>query len=221
MKFIRDLREAFNSRINYGRILDPAWHLRENYGQGWQLVESREIEGYRPLNMNDFPGENHCSLVSLSSIFSYYRQQGFHAIPEDQVLFKDILSLATRKFYYNKRFGTKPLFISLLGRDIGRLYGYDYDFKNSLFLLNSKKLRQELKATIDRSQPAALSFVFGDYRFHTVSYYGYQVFKRGQEERIYLLINDNWSKRRVYIDLSKLGVQNKTIFMLSRRKVQA
>lgn len=221
MKLLKKLVSNFSEKFNYGRITDPYCHLETNYGRGWQLVEKKEIESFKPLNMNDFPGDKHCSLVSLTSIFSYYRKQGFRNIPDEAKLFKDILELASRKLYYNKRLGTKPIFISLLGRDIWRLYGYEENFKNRLFIFNDQKMKEELKDTIDKGNPAALSFVLGDYKLHTVSYYGYLIFKKEAEEKVYLLINDNWSQEKVYIDFSRLAVSSKNIFMFSRKKVQA
>ncbi len=204
--------------ISYGAIKDTYQHVNTKYGSGWSYHSGKTISGFLPLEMDKFDAVNHCTLTTLTSIFNYYQSQGFNRISKDiNELFFLISDIATKKGYYNRKIGTYPWYIDNLVRDVIRHYKYSGIANNDLFFWDAKSLYKTLKKEIDEGRPAVISLTNGKYGMHTVTLYGYKIYKKeGFDNKMYLKVNDNWTTEPRFIDATFIGDLGETFFELCR-----
>lgn len=199
---------------NYGNIINPYLHINSNYGDGWMIHSEYTILEFAPLDMVQFSAENHCSLTSLSAIFNYHRTQGYSSISSDiDTLFHRIKTIAKEKGYLTPRGKTLPWYIDNLATDIWQYYGYTGKGKNHFFFWDTDAIYHLLKKEIDANRPGSISFTSGYYQHHTVTYYGYVLYtKLGQPNKMYLKVNDHWTKSARYVDMTSIGELGQTFF---------
>lgn len=210
---IRNTPSLFTSDNNYGQITNPYQHVNDNYGTGWSLKTSKSISGFKLLDMANFEAENHCSLTTLTAIFNYHRSQGYSKIPSDlNTLFGRIKTIATDNGYYTPS-GTNPTQIDNLAKDIWKYYGYSGTANNDFFFNGVESINNTLKGEVDGNRPGAISFTSGSYGNHTVTYYGYNIYKKsGSSDKLYLRVNDNWGTSARYVDTTYIGSLGHTLF---------
>lgn len=74
-----------------------------------------------------------------------------------------------------------------------------------------------LKGEVDGNRPGAISFTSGSYGNHTVTYYGYNIYKKsGSSDKLYLRVNDNWGTSARYVDTTYIGSLGHTLFEICR-----
>lgn len=214
---IRNTPSLFTSDNNYGQITNPYQHVNDNYGTGWSLKTSKSISGFKLLDMANFEAENHCSLTTLTAIFNYHRSQGYSKIPSDlNTLFGRIKTIATDNGYYTPS-GTNPTQIDNLAKDIWKYYGYSGTANNDFFFNGVESINNTLKGEVDGNRPGAISFTSGSYGNHTVTYYGYNIYKKsGSSDKLYLRVNDNWGTSARYVDTTYIGSLGHTLFEICR-----
>ncbi len=202
----------------YGGITDTYKHVNDKYGSGWTYHSGKTIDGFVPLIMADFDSVNHCSLTTITAIFNYYQSIGFDRINKDiNELFLLISDIATKKGYYNYKTGTYPWYIDNLVRDVLTYYNYSGSANNDFFFWDVKSLNRTLKKEIDEGRPAIISLTNGKYGMHTVTFYGYKIYKKeGFENKMYLKVNDNWIVEPRYIDTTFIGDMGETFFEICR-----
>lgn len=70
---------------------------------------------------------------------------------------------------------------------------------------------------VDGNRPGAISFTSGSYGNHTVTYYGYNIYKKsGSSDKLYLRVNDNWGTSARYVDTTYIGSLGHTLFEICR-----
>ncbi len=202
----------------YDKIDKTYIHVNDRYGLGWEYHSGKSIADFSPLNMSTFNFDNHCTLTSVTALFNYYRSKGFHRICSDiYELFNIISEIATKNGYYNKKRGTYPWYIDNLVRDVWDYFGYEGGANNDFFFWDTNSLNEILKKEIDEGRPGIISFTGGNYRMHTVTFYGYKIYKKeGFDHKMYLKVNDNWTTEPRFVDTTFIGDLGETFFELCR-----
>lgn len=187
-------------------IRNPKVHLSKHYGKGWTFESLNRVHGYRCLNMSTFPGKNHCSLTAVTAISRFYRDQGFVAFPSsDRSIYDYVHSFAQKRKFYFKRIGTFSFFIGSIVKGLWNKVGYHVNVKNHPLLLSEQKIQELLMGEVDAQRPCIVSFSGGQYRRHSLVLYGYLIYKRDGEEKIYYIVNDLWARRPRFVDGTSLA----------------
>ncbi len=204
--------------IPYGRIDDTYKHVNHKYGIGWTFDSGKTIANFDTLNMNTFHYKNHCTLTTVTAIFNYYKNLGFTRIDNDIYdLFHVVSEIAIKKGYYKENMGTFPWYIDNLVRDVWKHYGYEGTANNDFFFWDIDSINKTIKKEIDEGRPGIISFTNGNYGMHTVTFYGYKLYKKkGNDKKMYLKVNDNWTTSSRYIDTSFIGDLGETFFEICR-----
>lgn len=80
-----------------------------------------------------------------------------------------------------------------------------------------ESINNTLKGEVDGNRPGAISFTSGSYGNHTVTYYGYNIYKKsGSSDKLYLRVNDNWGTSARYVDTTYIGSLGHTLFEICR-----
>lgn len=201
----------------YGNIVSPDAHIAKHYGEGWILEGERIIDGYTPINMTVFQAKKHCVLTSLVTILSYYRENGLNKIPRDKnELFYAIRNFASKQGLYTSILGVNVFTIGILTKKVFRHFGYRVGVKNKIYLNKNPKGTEYAVEEIENGRPFIISFSGGNYQNHSTTCYGYRIYKKGHEKKIYLILNDNWSEIKKYVDCSQLGSLKTTYYGICR-----
>ncbi|MDO5724924.1 MAG: hypothetical protein Q4P29_01340 [Tissierellia bacterium] len=198
---------------NYGKILDTALHIKEKYNDGWELSKGVYLKGYKIMPMNIYDEKRHCSLMSIAKIFQYFRDSGFNKIKyDDEKIFYTTLKIAKRRLFYTSLIGTQPFFIDNITNLLWKYFGYEAMAKNIIFFNGKKSFADYIIERLDCGCPLILSMFFGTYSRHTINIIGYKLYNRGEESKLYLNVDDNWSYREKYIDTSNFFTIKSPIF---------
>ena len=187
-------------------ITNPKAHLQANYGREWTFLRANRVRQYRCLNMNLFSGQNHCSLAAVAALSRFYRDQGFVCFPaEDQEIYGFVYHYASQKKMYFKKIGTFTFFMGKMAKALWRRVGYFVHTKNYLYLIQEEKIQRLLMGEVDGQRPCIVSFTGGQYRRHSLILYGYLIYEKEGEEKVYYLVNDLWSDRPRFVDGTSLA----------------
>lgn len=208
LKFSKGLNKLLklDSSPVYGEIKDPLEHVNHRYGSGWVYCDTHILEEFDPIDMDMFSASDHCTLASLTAITRFHRKQGYSNFPsEDKEIFNSVFNIANKDGYYEKKVGTYPWRMAKISNSLFKSFGYRGRSKNKFVFFGEKHIGNILKKEIDAGRPGLINFAHGSYRDHSTTYYGYVEFQRGEEKKLYLLINNNWNTSRVYVDVSRIG----------------
>lgn len=203
----------------YANIKDPYKDVKNKYGDDFSYYKEKYIVDFESLNMDKFEGKNHCSLTSLTAIFNYYRENGYYKIDDNlDKLFENIRKIAEDSLYYIPDYGTFPIFIDKLSTKVFRFYGYEDGLGvNKLFFWDLKDLLKFLENEIDEARPGIISFSNGYYWNHSITFYGYVIFKNNLgDKKFYLRVNDNWTREDRYVDMTNLSTFDGPIFEITK-----
>ena len=215
---VRENLKTIKLYSDYGEITNPYLHVNSTYGSGWSYHTGNTIKGFTALNLKSFSATNHCSLTTITAIFNYHRTHGYSSISSKiNTLFNRVKKIATDKGYYTPSVGTMPWYIDDLATDVWKYYGYSGSGNNDFFFWDVNSINNTLKEEVDGNRPGAISFTSGSYGNHTVTYYGYVFYeKSGQSDKMYLKVNDNWTKSERYVDTTHIGELGHTLFEICR-----
>lgn len=187
-------------------ITDPAEDIFQKAGPGWCCQERLLLSEYPLLQMRQFSHTNHCSLTALTSVFCCFRRQGFTKLPaEPQEVFSAVHDLARARWIYTPVFGTYPWRMAELARRSWRYFGYPGKAYTTFVLSPRDALQDLFLEELRAHRPGLISFTFAPYRRHTVTFYGAEVWSKGNQRRVYLRINTHWSVAPQYVDVDTLG----------------
>lgn len=200
------LTERSGKRASRLPITDPAEDIFEKEGDGWHREEHILLSEYPLLQMRQFSHTNHCSLTALTSVFCCFRRQGFTRLPADpQEVFSVVHDLARAHLIYTPVFGTYPWRMAELARRSWHHFGYPGKACTTFVLSPRDALQDLFLEELRAYRPGLISFTFAPYRRHTVTFYGAEVWSKGNQRRVYLRINTHWSVVPQYVDVDTLG----------------
>ena len=163
-----------------------------------KIQECKEIENFQPLLQKNYGEDYDCSLVSITMIINNYRKE---LVPLD--IYKKVEKIAKNYFYNGKVFGTLPFFIkSIFDRSL-KEYKI-YKTTKAKYLKDCGFTYNLIKENVKAQKPMILS-MWNDgrnyYKNHSVVIIGYAIINNKK----FLIVFDNWSRERAYIDYSKLN----------------
>ena len=186
-------------------ITDPAAWLAQD-GDGWQCRERLTLSDMPLLLMRDFKETNHCSLTALTSVFTYFRRQGVTGLPADpQELFSWIRAKARAKWMFHPAIGTFPWQIAPLANQVWKNCNYPARARNVFFFPRRDALETLLIDELRALRPGIISFTHNRYHNHSVTFFGYEYWEKGNEHRIFLRVNNHWTRALRFVELTHLG----------------
>ncbi|MBR2477120.1 MAG: C39 family peptidase, partial [Clostridia bacterium] len=185
----------------YGGIYNPYDYVNDKYGNGWEETDTETLSpDTQKFLMNDLERNvNNCTLVSITRIFAYHRDNnGKTNIPDNETLYNDIKEIA-ESHGYNGEDGTFPTKIDNIIDDALKKYGYEGEGKN-IYLWDFNTVKQE----IDAGRPLLFNIPFGYYENHTVTVVGYKEYSRDgflfSRTRKFIEVYDGWTNSKRFID---------------------
>ena len=152
---------------------------------------------HRPyLLQKNFGGLNDCTLTSITYCISKHYPNKKNI---DDIYTK--IEIAAKKYFYNDKIGTIPLFIN-------SIIGYAFNLTASGKMV--KNVGFTAKKIIDKveHQPVILS-MFNDgnnyYKNHTVTVIGYQKYYYKGKHIYFFEVRDNWNSTSSYVDYQKMS----------------
>lgn len=113
-----------------------------------------------------------------------------------------------RKYFFNNKNGTLPIFTSCIFNDASKKLGFSERISKKLFK-NIGYNFNNLKAQINMQHPVLLDISQDGrvyYKDHAVTVIGYSII----ENIPFLIVYDNWYTDYAYIDYNKLGKNSST-----------
>jgi len=156
-----------------------------NYERGYSL------NGFKGLDMDNFGGDNDCTLVSITAVANWYRSI-YPNIPNDTSdIYRDVLEIG-KKHGYTTKSGTNPTIIDNIVEDVFKKWGYTVEASNTYIWTFNTFVEQINQPNYN---PLLFNIATGYYASHTVTVIGYRDFDVAD----FLLVKDNWSTSTRYI----------------------
>ena len=187
-------------------------YLRDEY-KGEAQSEKCKVINLTPLVQKDYGLALDCTLTSITTIIYYL-------VKEKEItheIYEVVEKIAKKYFYNGEKLGTIPIFIKKIFDESLRKFLPNKRINSKQFIFkqigyNWNKLCKE----IDNNNPVILS-IWNDgrnyYKNHTVTVIGYRIFKVNNKKIKTLIIYDNWSKAKSYLDFKKLyGISSVNYF---------
>ena len=192
-----------------GIITDPVKYLHNNVGKSndkYTVVTTKTINGVGNKTCSDLGGHNNCTLTSLYNIMVYYRSKGYSKIPDKQSkLYSIIKKQASNLGYDYKKSRGLPVTKNnnFVTNTWQKGFGYSSGSGSNNYLWKSSTAIN----LIDNSKPFMFSIASGVYYDHTVTVYGYKIYKnkRTGKKYTFLMIRDGWSSGVRYLAWENTG----------------
>lgn len=185
----------------YGGITDPTSYVNDKYGTGWTLSASKFLPVIGNLT-SSWPDNNNCSIVALTSIFQYWRnQQGKTNIPYDvNQIYATVKDNATKEGYTPDG-GTPYYAIDNIAVDSWKSFNYSSGSATSVYVWTYSTFTGE----VDANRPAVMNLSSGFYPNHSVTLMGYETFtKSWNTDKGFLAVKDGWVSYTRFIDFAEL-----------------
>lgn len=184
-------------------IHDSDEYAKKILGDNIVIVDSKEINVMPKLQKN-YGDINDCVIVSVSNITEHFLDYQV----DFKIIYDFVEDFAKSHWIYNGDFGTIPLFINKIFKEVNKKW--HLKLKNYYKYLNQVGFTfKTIKSIIDTNNPLVLSVYSandGYYKNHAVVCKGYITYKNQDGKKItLLLINDNWSAIKTYIDYSTIS----------------
>ena len=175
-----------------------AQYIKTLYGsQTLKFVEGNRLS-FQPFLQKDYGKLNDCTLTSIASVLHYYTHE------EMDILYPIVEKVAEKHFYNGDKYGTIPFFISdIFSEAAGGRKAKSKYLKSIGYNFNT------IKNLINAGNPVILNISndgVGKYRNHSVTIFGYVVYKIDNDKTIFtLLVYDNWTKEIRWVVYNKLS----------------
>lgn len=156
-----------------------------------------------PFLQNDWGDSNDCTIISISTILyqMYNHQKDFSQI-------YNIVVKYAKQYGYKDSSGTLPFFNkAIFEKSIKEFENKDVRVKTK-YLKNIGFTYTDIVKLINSGTLFTLSLFKdgrGYYENHTVNIAGYKICTIGQKQMRFLIVYDNWSREKRYIDFDKLN----------------
>lgn len=180
-----------------------AQYLEEKFGKGYTctLKKSCIVEGVKPLLQSDYGLEGDCTVTSMTCILEF-----LHHKPIQQTY--DTIEKIDMKYGYNGTMGTLPIFINTVLKQAEKQLGCKQSSWKSGYGKGIGFCFDTIVKCVDKGKPAILSMLYDGrnyYNNHSVTVIGYaQYLVNGRNQR-FILLYDNWTKEKTYLDYELLG----------------
>ncbi|SHJ77214.1 hypothetical protein [Paramaledivibacter caminithermalis] len=170
-------------------ITDRFAYMKDRYGS-YTYQGGKSLSGYDGLDMDNYGGDNDCSLVSITTMANWYQKQGFTKIPSSPSdIYDDVLAEALNNGYTPSG-GTNPTKIDNIIEDTFSRWGYSVNASN-IYVWSFGTFTNE----IDANRPLMYNLATGYYSNHSISVFGYKKYDVAD----FLMVKDNWTTSTRYI----------------------
>lgn len=177
-------------------------------------VNSDDIKIHRKLQIpvipflqKDYGDDMDCTITSIATIL-YHKLVRQNSTNENFENIYAIVAKYAKKYFYNGNIGVFPLFNKKIFDAAATELNLNIASTKSGYLKNIGYSFDEICGLIRKSNPISLS-MWKDgrnfYNNHTVVIIGYNIIDVGNKQMRFLMIYDNWSKTKSYIDYDKLS----------------
>lgn len=189
-----------------GLVTDPVTYLHNTVGKSsdkYSVTKTKYLSGVGNATCNSLGGHNNCTLTALYNVMLYYRKQGYSKIPStNSTLYSKIKTQASELSYnYNKNIG-----LSVTHNDdlVKNTWKKGFNYSTGSGSNNYLWTASDLTKAIDNGRPYLFSIASGIYYDHTVTVYGYKIYKNTRTNKSYtfLLIYDGWSNSTRFLPLT-------------------
>lgn len=182
--------QEYSGQLEGYAISDHITYMADRYGN-YSYESGKSLSGFVGLNMNNYGGNNDCSLVSITAVANWYRSI-YPNIPSSiSDIYNDVLEVG-KKHGYTTTVGTDPTKIDDIIEDSFKKWGYTIDATNSYILLFNT-FKEQINEP--NANPLLFNIATGYYASHTVTVIGY----RDYDVADFLMVKDNWSTSTRYI----------------------
>lgn len=182
-----------------GIITDPVKYLRNTLGTQDSCVAEKQktIPWIRNLKCSGWEDKNNCTITAVFNIMTFYRDNGYLKIPDtDEAVYSSVRNQALRLGFDDN--GISVTKNNDLVKKVWREgFGYASGNGRSKYLWTHSMLINEL----NHNRPFIFSLAKGAYFNHTVTVYGYVVYKnmRTGKKYTFLTVADGWSDQTRYM----------------------
>lgn len=169
-------------------------YMADRYGS-YTYVSGRNLSSFVGLDMDDYGGDNDCTLVSITAIANYYKSSYSNIPSSINGIYSDVLNVA-RNHGYVVNNPIDPFVIDDVAKAVFQLWGYNFAV-NTVYSWSLNTFKNQLNAP--NSNPLLFNIGSGYYSNHTVCVFGYASYNVAD----FLLVKDNWSTATRYIHLQQ------------------
>lgn len=162
------------------------------------------LEGFEPLRQGDYHDKLNCSITSMTACLNFYTK-GEHKVED---IYRYVKIVARFFLYLPSIWGT----FSFAVMPVFAIAKYHYKVKVKGGCRYFKHLGYgtgRIISHINAGRPVMLN-MFRDgrkcYHNHTVTIIGYKILFSQNEQKVFLLLNDNWTKEERILDFKKISV---------------
>ncbi len=179
-------------------------YILTTYKGGVHTISENKLKNINPLLQTDYGEDNDCTLTSITTAISYYRNNEVGI----QEIYNNVEYIA-RKHGYNGKRGTFSITIKSIYEKALTFFRCKRQKTNWCVFKPFISINKIMKA-INDGQPVILNLLNDGrhyYHNHTVLVVGYKGVKINNEKdlKYFLQVYDNWNKETTYIDWQKLG----------------
>lgn len=179
-------------------------YLKTEY-PGCNMLNVREelLEGFTPLRQDVYHDKLNCSITSMTACI-HYLCGGKYSPDEIYPYVKKIAKI----FLYNGFWGTFSFVIWPVYAIALRHFGVKRHTGTGV-LKHLGYNRNRIISRINSGTPVILN-MFRDgrrcYKNHTVTVIGYRMYESDNKKKLFLILNDNWSGEKRFLDYDKLWI---------------
>lgn len=190
-------------------ITNPITYLHKNVAKStdkYTVISTKTVSGTASKTCSDLGGHNNCTLVALYNIMVHYRGKGYSKIPSKQSELYSIIKKQATKLGYNYE-KSKGLSVTkndnLVTNTWRKGFGYSAGKGTNNYLWTYSTATNSIK----KGKPIMFSLASGVYFDHTVTVYGYKVYKNNRTGKKYtfLMLKDGWSNSTRYLAWRNTG----------------
>lgn len=192
-----------------GIITNPVTYLHNTVAKStdkYTVTTTKVVSGVGSRTCTNLGGHNNCTLTSLYNIMVHYRTQGYRKIPTTQSeLYLAIKKQATTLGYdYSK---SKGLSVTKNNNFVKNTWRKGFGYTSGNGYNNYAWTANSAISEINSNRPFMFSVASGIYFDHTVTVYGYKIYKNNRTGKKYtfLMLRDGWSNSVRYLAWSNTG----------------
>ena len=188
-----------SNAYGYGGITSITTYLQDRYGGNpIKVDEDNNNVSVNAATMSAVSGKsaNNCSVVAISKIMYYWRNNGKDRLPSALGTIYDEVETISVEYGYNDQDGLGHTKINNVCED----YLQDYNYNSNCNGVYIWSFNSQVKGEIDAGRPVILNITSGYYGNHSVVVNGYEIYEINGVEYPFIQVSDGWVYGYRYID---------------------
>lgn len=183
-------------------ISDPIDYLHNTVGNKtdkYTVTKKNLLSCVGARTCSSFNDKNNCTLVSLYNMMVCYRDKmGYSQIPYSADKVYNVIKKQGKAVGYTPAKGTP---VSKIEDLVNNTWQKGFNYKGAYCENNYIWTQEQAIKSIDNGYPFMFSFASGYYFNHTVTVWGYKIYKNNRTKKSYtfLMLRDGWSISARYV----------------------